>query len=84
MHAKIVRVAQGGGTILRLQPRLSLARTGCKTTLKEVTRYTAAADRKRMAVEGMRMIEQRTGYVETRPIRFPMTATKLLNRKRNK
>jgi hypothetical protein len=31
-------------------------------TLKEVTRYTAAADRKKMAVEGMRKIEQRTGF----------------------
>jgi integrase len=31
------------------------------TTLKEVTRYTAAANRKKMAVEGMRKIEQRTG-----------------------
>jgi hypothetical protein len=29
-------------------------------TLSEVTRYTAAADRKRMAVEGMQKIEQRT------------------------
>ena len=31
------------------------------TTLKEVSLYTAAADRKRMAVAGMRKIEQRTG-----------------------
>jgi hypothetical protein len=30
-------------------------------TLAEVTRYTNAADRKRLAVEGMRMIEKRTG-----------------------
>jgi hypothetical protein len=30
-------------------------------TLTEVTRYTAAVNRKKLAIEGMRMIETRTG-----------------------
>jgi integrase len=32
------------------------------TTLAEVTRYTAAADRKKLAKDGMRMIETGTGF----------------------
>ncbi len=32
------------------------------TTLKEVMRYTQAADRKGMAIEGMRKFEARTGF----------------------
>ena len=36
-----------------------MALSGHKT-LSEVTRYTAAADRKKLAVEGMRKIEMRT------------------------
>lgn len=50
------RVAAEAG----LTPHEIMAISG-HTTLKEVTRYTAAADRKRMAVEGMKKIEQRTG-----------------------
>ena len=40
-------------------PHELMAPTGHKT-LSEVTRYTAAADRKRLAAEGMRKIELRT------------------------
>ena len=50
------RVAAEAG----LTPHEIMAISG-HTTLKEVTRYTAAADRKRMAVAGMKKIEQRTG-----------------------
>jgi integrase len=50
------RVAAEAG----LTPHEIMAISG-HTTLKEVTRYTAAVDRKRMAVEAMRKIEQRTG-----------------------
>lgn len=50
------RVAAEAG----LTPHEIMAISG-HTTLKEVTRYTVAADRKKMAVEGMRKIEQRTG-----------------------
>jgi hypothetical protein len=35
--------------------------TGHKT-LTEVTRYTAAADRKKLAKDGMALIEKRTGF----------------------
>ncbi len=49
------RVAAEAG----LTPHEIMAISG-HTTLKEVARYTAAADRKRMAVSGMRKIEQRT------------------------
>ena len=49
------RVAAEAG----LTPHEIMAISG-HTTLKELTRYTAAADRKRMAVAGMRKIEQRT------------------------
>ncbi|MGI8725900.1 MAG: tyrosine-type recombinase/integrase, partial [Methyloceanibacter sp.] len=50
------RVAAEAG----LTPHEIMAISG-HTTLKEVARYTLAADRKRMAVEGMRKFEQRTG-----------------------
>jgi integrase len=49
------RVAAEAG----MTPHQIMAISG-HTTLKEVTRYTAAADRKKMAVEGMKKIEQRT------------------------
>ena len=50
------RIAAEGG----LSPHHIMAISGHKT-LTEVTRYTRAADRKRLAIEGMRMIEKRTG-----------------------
>jgi len=50
------RIAAEGG----LSPHHITAISGHKT-LTEVTRYTRAADRKRLAIEGMRMIEKRTG-----------------------
>jgi integrase len=53
------------------------------TTLKEVTRYTAAADRKRMAVAGMKKIEQRTRCGNP-PEGFPKTPTKLLKGRTNR
>ena len=43
-----------------LTPHQIMSITGHKT-LTEVTRYTAAVDRKRLAIEGMQMIETRTG-----------------------
>jgi integrase len=50
------RVAAEAG----LTPHQIMAITGHRT-LAEVTRYTKAADRKKLAIEGMRMIEKRTG-----------------------
>ena len=47
--------AEAGGT-----PHEMMALSGHKT-LGEVTRYTAAANRKKLAAEGMRKIERRAG-----------------------
>ena len=50
------RVAAEAG----LTPHQIMAISG-HTTLAEVTRYTAAADRKKLAIEGMKKIKNRTG-----------------------
>ena len=52
-----------------LTPHQIMSISGHKT-LAEVTRYTAAADRRKLAIEGMQKIEERTG--NGNPIkRFP-------------
>jgi len=59
------RVAAEAG----LTPHQIMSISGHKT-LAEVTRYTAAADRRKLAIEGMQKIEERTG--NGNPIkRFP-------------
>ena len=50
------RVAAEAG----LTPHQIVSISGHKT-LAEVTRYTAAADRRKLAIEGMQKIEERTG-----------------------
>jgi integrase len=72
------RVAAEAG----LTPHQIMSISGHKT-LAEVTRYTAAADRRKLAIEGMQKIEERTG--NGNPIkRFPLTRPNPLNAKKNR